>query len=440
MATGRACWSSSAAPPSAIPLHDQLNFLQVRALERLGRIEEALAALARRREALEAAGRQDEALLVQASAALLAARNDRAAIAVELAAQVLAGASRRPNPRSRSRCACCSPTSSSSARIWRRRWLRSAMPGARAAASPSATSSPCARTTPRRPPRYRERLASGALAQAPGARRRGRAPRAFQEALPLLDRALAADPASSELRFRQATALERTGRVRRVGSGFRGADRRGARPRCRRSTTSATCGSSAAPTSSRGSSWCGARCALDPNNGAYVDSLGWGLYRLGRFAEASDVLERAARLMPNDSTVLEHLGDSLLALGALDRARDAYRRALALGPDGTGGLAAKLAGPAWGLLACAGRALVRSVLLGLAALAARLPSPRCAVRELRRRPRQARRRGAPRCGRRRRRSDEGQRAVALSGRDLGRSRLGEPAAPACAGSTPSASL
>lgn len=48
--------------------------------------------------------------------------------------------------------------------------------------------------------------------------------------------------------------------------------------------------------------------------------------------------------MPSDSTVLEHLGDSLLALGALDRARDAYRRALALGPDGNGGLAAKLAG------------------------------------------------------------------------------------------------
>ena len=73
---------------------------------------------------------------------------------------------------------------------------------------------------------------------------------------------------------------------------------------------------------------------VDPNNGAYVDSLGWGLFRLGKFAEASAVLERAARLLPSDSTVLEHLGDALLALGARDRARDAYRRALITQPGG----------------------------------------------------------------------------------------------------------
>ena len=70
------------------PLQDQLSFLQVRALERLGRIEEALAALARRQVALEGAGRVKEAQLVQASAVLLASRNDRTAKAVELAAKL----------------------------------------------------------------------------------------------------------------------------------------------------------------------------------------------------------------------------------------------------------------------------------------------------------------------------------------------------------------
>ena len=67
---------------------------------------------------------------------------------------------------------------------------------------------------------------------------------------------------------------------------------------------------------------------LDPDNGAYVDSLGWGLYRLGRHEEAAETLEWAARLEPDDATVLEHLGDALAATGRVEDAADAYRRAL----------------------------------------------------------------------------------------------------------------
>jgi Flp pilus assembly protein TadD len=72
---------------------------------------------------------------------------------------------------------------------------------------------------------------------------------------------------------------------------------------------------------------------LEPDNGAYVDSLGWVYFRLGRTEEARVKLERAAELMPEDATVLEHLGDVLHALGKLDGARDAYRRALVAEPE-----------------------------------------------------------------------------------------------------------
>lgn len=72
---------------------------------------------------------------------------------------------------------------------------------------------------------------------------------------------------------------------------------------------------------------------LDPDNGAYVDSLGWGLYRSGRLDEAVRALERAARLLPRDATVLEHLGDALAAQGDRAGAREAYSRALAAGPE-----------------------------------------------------------------------------------------------------------
>ncbi len=73
--------------------------------------------------------------------------------------------------------------------------------------------------------------------------------------------------------------------------------------------------------------------ALDPENGSYVDSLGWTYYRLGRHEQARGYLERAARLEPTDATLQEHLGDVYVALGQNERARAAYRRALELEDD-----------------------------------------------------------------------------------------------------------
>jgi tetratricopeptide (TPR) repeat protein len=70
--------------------------------------------------------------------------------------------------------------------------------------------------------------------------------------------------------------------------------------------------------------------ALEPDNGAYVDSLGWVYYRLGRFEQARAALERATRLETADGTVQEHLGDVYGAMGQRDRAGEAYRRAIAL--------------------------------------------------------------------------------------------------------------
>ena len=70
--------------------------------------------------------------------------------------------------------------------------------------------------------------------------------------------------------------------------------------------------------------------ALDPDNGSYVDSLGWVYYQLGRHEQARQYLERAARLEPKDATLQEHLGDVYVALGQKERAREAYQRAVEL--------------------------------------------------------------------------------------------------------------
>ncbi len=72
--------------------------------------------------------------------------------------------------------------------------------------------------------------------------------------------------------------------------------------------------------------------ALDPDNGAYIDSLGWGYFQLGRFGEAAQTLEQATRLV-RDPTVFEHLGDAYAALGKTREARRAYQRAMQLEAD-----------------------------------------------------------------------------------------------------------
>ena len=52
--------------------------------------------------------------------------------------------------------------------------------------------------------------------------------------------------------------------------------------------------------------------AAEPKNLAFRDSLGWALYRLGRFPEAVVELRTATAVEKPDATVLDHLGDALL--------------------------------------------------------------------------------------------------------------------------------
>jgi Flp pilus assembly protein TadD len=72
--------------------------------------------------------------------------------------------------------------------------------------------------------------------------------------------------------------------------------------------------------------------AIDPENGAYLDSYGWGLYRLRRPEEAVEQLRRAAELSPKEPIIHRHLGEVLSSLGKSDEARKALRKARELDP------------------------------------------------------------------------------------------------------------
>jgi tetratricopeptide (TPR) repeat protein len=67
---------------------------------------------------------------------------------------------------------------------------------------------------------------------------------------------------------------------------------------------------------------------LDPENGYYLDSLGWVLFKKGDADRAVSALERAEAMAGPEATILEHLGDAYRLARRTGDAAVAYRRAL----------------------------------------------------------------------------------------------------------------
>lgn len=65
-----------------------------------------------------------------------------------------------------------------------------------------------------------------------------------------------------------------------------------------------------------------------PDDGYIIDSLGWVLFRLGRYEEAVQPMERAVELMAVDPVINDHLGDVYWAVGRKLEAAFQWRRAL----------------------------------------------------------------------------------------------------------------
>lgn len=72
---------------------------------------------------------------------------------------------------------------------------------------------------------------------------------------------------------------------------------------------------------------------LKPDDGYYVDSLGWAYYRLGNLQAAVETLERAVELKPDDPVINDHLGDAYWRVGRTLEAKYQWQQALTLKPE-----------------------------------------------------------------------------------------------------------
>ncbi len=72
--------------------------------------------------------------------------------------------------------------------------------------------------------------------------------------------------------------------------------------------------------------------SMQPDNGAYVDSLGWLHFKQGNTGVAIKELEKAASLM-EDPVIYDHLGDAYFKLKDNENAKSNWQKSLKLDPN-----------------------------------------------------------------------------------------------------------
>jgi len=177
------------------------------------------------------------------------------------------------------------------------------------------------------------------LEQSPGSARDLAAGRAAQlaegergdEALALMDRALALYPDDDDLRLSKAFVLERLGRIEDAVRVMRDIlERRPEDPTALNSLGYTLLDRTRAVR--EGYELVRRAAGYKPDNYAIMDSVGWGLYRLGRHEEALAWLQRAWE-RSEDPEVAAHLGEVLWESGRPTEARALWQRAREEAPD-----------------------------------------------------------------------------------------------------------
>lgn len=71
---------------------------------------------------------------------------------------------------------------------------------------------------------------------------------------------------------------------------------------------------------------------ITPDNGAYLDTIGWIYYKLKNYNEAEKYIKKAIQVRENSAVVYEHLGDVYFALEKYNLAKENWQKALDMKP------------------------------------------------------------------------------------------------------------
>lgn len=72
---------------------------------------------------------------------------------------------------------------------------------------------------------------------------------------------------------------------------------------------------------------------LEKDNASFQDTYAWILFKLGRYREAEEWMQKAILNNPNNATQFEHLGDIYFKLGNLSSALEYWNKALIIDPN-----------------------------------------------------------------------------------------------------------
>jgi tetratricopeptide (TPR) repeat protein len=72
---------------------------------------------------------------------------------------------------------------------------------------------------------------------------------------------------------------------------------------------------------------------IDPRNGAFLDSLGWALFKLNDLGNAEKYLLEADSIVKDDPTIVDHLGDLYFKTGDFNKAQDFWLKSIQLGTE-----------------------------------------------------------------------------------------------------------
>ena len=69
---------------------------------------------------------------------------------------------------------------------------------------------------------------------------------------------------------------------------------------------------------------------LEPDNPAYLDTIGWIYFKLGKYKKALQHIEKSIAIEQSNAVVLEHMGDTLVKVEKVDEAKEYFKKALKL--------------------------------------------------------------------------------------------------------------